>query len=169
MVPGCSMSEPALTFESALSARVAAMADACTQCGKCVEACPVTDAGGVKAAPREVIAGVVDILRLGEGNEAARKWANACVLSGECIKACDYGVNPRFMLAMARSTMARAKNDPREQRKQGVQDFRKVARDVTHISRMQLDDELLARLGQKADAPATDVRPDFVFYTGDRK
>ena len=70
------------------------------------------------------------------------------------------------MLAMARSTMARVKNDPREQRRQGVQDFRKVARDVTHISRMQLDDELLARLGQKADAPATDVRPDFVFYTG---
>ena len=41
-----------------------------------------------------------------------------------------------------------------------------MARDVTHISRMQLDDELLARLGQKADAPATDARPDFVFYTG---
>ncbi len=113
-----------------------------------------------------MLAGVVDILRLGEGNEAARKWASACLLSGECIKACDYGVNPRFMLAMARSTMARVKNDPREQRRQGVQDFRKVARDVTHISRMQLDDELLARLGQKADAPATDVRPDFVFYTG---
>src|SRR5262245_47746890 len=156
MVPGyvpkvdAVMSEPAVTFESALSERVAAMADACTQCGKCVEACPVTDAGGVKGEPREVIAGVIDILRHGEGNEAARKWANACVLSGECIKVCDYGVNPRFMLAMARTTMARAEYDPREQRKQGVEGFRKVARDVTHISRMQLDDELLARLGQKA-------------------
>jgi heterodisulfide reductase subunit D len=160
------MSEPAVTFESALSARVAAMADACTQCGKCVEACPVTDAGGVRGEPRDVIAGVIDILRNGEGNEAARKWANACVLSGECIKACDYGVNPRFMLAMARTTMARAENDPREQRKQGVEGFRKVARDVTHISRLQLDDELLARLGQKADAPANDAQPDFVFYTG---
>jgi heterodisulfide reductase subunit D len=158
--------QPAFTFESALSARVTEMVDACTQCGKCVEVCPVTDAGGVTAEPRAVIAGVLDILRLGEGTEAARKWANACVLSGECIKACDYGVNPRFLLAMARSTMARAKNDPREQRRQGVQDFRKVARDVTHISRMQLDDQLLTRLGQKADAPATDVRPDFVFYTG---
>ncbi len=159
--------QPGVTFESALSERVAAMADACTQCGKCFEACPITEAAGVAdAAPRAVLAGVVDILRLGDGNEAARKWASACLLSGECIKACDYGVNPRFMLAMARSTMARVKNDPREQRKQGVQDFRKVARDVTHISRMQLDDELLARLGQKADAPATDMRPDFVFYTG---
>jgi heterodisulfide reductase subunit D len=156
-----------VTFESALSERITAMADACTQCGKCFEVCPITEAAGVAdAEPRAVLAGVVDILRLGEGNAAARKWASACLLSGECIKACDYGVNPRFMLAMTRSTMARVKNDPREQRKQGVQDFRKVARDVTHISRMQLDDELLARLGQKADGPATDARPDFVFYTG---
>jgi len=159
--------QPGVTFESALSERITAMADACTQCGKCFEVCPITEAAGVAdAEPRAVLAGVVDILRLGEGNAEARKWASACLLSGECIKACDYGVNPRFMLAMARSTMARVKNEPREQRRQGVQDFRKVARDVTHISRMQLDDELLTRLSQKADAPATDVRPDFVFYTG---
>jgi Fe-S oxidoreductase len=158
--------QPNGTFESALSARVAEMVDACTQCGKCVEACPVTDAGGVTAEPRTVIAGVLDILRLGEGNEAARKWANACVLSGECIKACDYGVNPRFLLAMTRTTLARTKNEPREQRKQGVNDFRKVARDVAHLSRLQLDDELLARLGQKSDEATSAERPDFVFYTG---
>ena len=132
------------------------MADACTQCGKCFEVCPITEAAGVAdAEPREVLAGVVDILRLGEGNEAARKWASACLLSGECIKACDYGVNPRFMLAMARTTMARARTIRASSAGSGVEDFRKVARDVTHISRMQLDDELLARLGQKADAPPT--------------
>ena len=159
------------TFEAALAERVAAMADACTQCGKCFEACPITGAAGIgDAEPRTVLAGVVDILRLGDGNEAARKWANSCLLSGECIKACDYGVNPRFMLAMARTSMARQENDTREQRRIGVENFRKVARDVTHISRMQLDDELLARLGQKADSPKDaaghDARPDFVFYTG---
>jgi len=27
--------------------------------------------------------------------------------SGECIKACDYGVNPRFLLTMARLAMLR--------------------------------------------------------------
>jgi hypothetical protein len=79
--------QPALTFESALSARIAAMADACTQCGKCFEVCPITEAAGVAdAEPRAVLAGVVDILRQGEGNEAARTWASACLLSGECIK-----------------------------------------------------------------------------------
>ncbi|MPZ40864.1 MAG: (Fe-S)-binding protein [Rhizobiales bacterium] len=159
--------QPSVTFESALSVRVAEMVDACTQCGKCVEVCPITDAGGVSAEPSEVIAGILDILRLGEGNEAARKWANACVLSGECIKACDYGVNPRFLLAMTRTTMARAESDARAQRKTGVDNFRKVARDVTQISRLQLDDELLARLGQKSGgASSIDARPDFVFYTG---
>ena len=98
------------TFETALSARVAAMADACTRCGKCVEVCPVTGPGGVKAEPVAVISGIIDILRTGDGPEASRKWANACVLSGECIKACDYGVNPRFMLNMARVQMAQHAN-----------------------------------------------------------
>src|SRR5713101_6578864 len=142
------MSSP---FETALTARVEDMLDACTKCGKCFEACPITEAAGIADAdPRATIAGVLDIVRMGDGPEASRKWASACVLSGECIKACDYGVNPRFMLGMARVAMARRKDEPSEQRRHGVEGFRKVAREVTHISQMQLSDELLARLGQKA-------------------
>ena len=137
-----------MTFETALSERAEAMADACTRCGKCVEVCPVTTPGGVNAEPVAVISGVLDILRTGDGPEVSRKWANACLLSGECLKACDYGVNPRFLLGMARVAMTRNKDEPGERRRQGVDGFRKVARDVTHISQMQLDDELLARLGQ---------------------
>ncbi|HYQ09410.1 MAG TPA: (Fe-S)-binding protein, partial [Xanthobacteraceae bacterium] len=99
-----------LTFEVALHARAQAMADACTRCGKCVEVCPVTAPGGLTAeeleGPAAIIGGVVDIVRTGNGNDAARKWANACILSGECIKACDYGVNPRFLLHMARVNLA---------------------------------------------------------------
>src|SRR5215212_6646779 len=136
------------TFESALSDRVAAMADACTQCGKCFEVCPITGAAGIaEADSRAVIAGVLDIVRNGDGSEVSRKWASSCVLSGECIKACDYGVNPRFLLNMARVAMARSKNGPSERRRIGVEDFRKVSRDVTHLSRMQLSDDILARLG----------------------
>jgi len=108
------------TFESALQARADAMAEACTRCGKCVEVCPTTVAAGLTAAERQnpvsVIGGVIDILRHGEGDDAARKWASGCLLSGECIKACDYGVNPRFMLAMARLAMARTRAQPGERR-----------------------------------------------------
>ena len=165
-----------MTFESALAARVDEMADACTRCGKCVEVCPVTGPGGVKAEPVEVISGMIDILKTGTGPEASRKWANACVLTGECIKACDYGVNPRFMLNMARVRMAQHDLAPGDQRRGGVDGFRKVAREVAYISPMQLSDEVLVRLGQKPGATAlssaapraseTGESPDFVFYTG---
>jgi heterodisulfide reductase subunit D len=158
------------TFESALQARADAMADACTRCGKCVEVCPVTDAAGVNAEPRHdpvhVIGGIIDILHQGEGNAAARKWASGCLLSGECVKACDYGVNPRFLLYMARIAMSHAKGDVVAERKTGINGFRLVARDVTHISKLQLDNSLLERLGQGANRPAAATPPDFVFYTG---
>src|SRR5262249_17383537 len=87
------------------------------------------------------------------------------VLTGECIKACDYGVNPRFLLGMARVAMARRKDEPRDQRRHGVEGFRKVAREVTHISQMQLSDELLARLVPKGNEQP-DSAPDVAFYTG---
>src|SRR5580765_6560644 len=132
-------------FETALTARVDAMLDACTKCGKCFEACPITAPAGLDGAdPQAAIAGVLDIVRLGDGPEASRKWANACVLSGECIKVCDYGVNPRFLLTMARVAMVRSENDPHEQRKRGVDGFRLVARDVTYLSRIQLTRAQLA-------------------------
>ena len=65
------------TFESALQSRVDTMIDACTRCGKCVEACPSPTAAGLDAAARDnpvgVIGGVIDVLR---GVKAARPRAN---------------------------------------------------------------------------------------------
>jgi Fe-S oxidoreductase len=157
------------TFENALSHRVEAMVDACTACGKCFEACPITGPAGVAGAePREAISGVLEILRNGGGPESSAKWASSCVASGECIKVCDYGVNPRFLLTMARVAMARVKNEPHQQRKLGVDGFRVVARDVMQLSRMQLTDAQLARLGQDPAAPPQEGAelPEVVFYTG---
>jgi heterodisulfide reductase subunit D len=161
------------TFESALKARADAMADACTRCGKCVEVCPATEAAGLtveeRQDPVEVISGIIDIIRGHEGNGAAEKWASGCLLSGECIKACDYGVNPRFLLYMARIAMSHRKKDAAAERRTGFDAYRLVARDVAQISQIQLDDALLARLGQGAKgkvARAADAKPDFVFYTG---
>jgi heterodisulfide reductase subunit D len=155
-------------FEDALSDRIDEMLDACTRCGKCVEACPVATPAGVAAPAEEVITGVIDILRAGEGSADSRRWASTCMLTGDCIKTCEEGVNPRFLLAMARLAMAKAQSTPQEQRREGVEGFRKLNFEVTTQSRMQLDDDVLARLGQKVAAGSTDgaAAPDFVFYTG---
>ena len=161
-----------MTYEAALNARLDSMVEACTRCGKCVEACPVTGPAGVDATPTAVIEGVLDIVRTGAGPEASQRWASGCVLSGECIKACDEGVNPRFLLAMARVAMARQNDELPTRRRQGVTDFRKLSQDVTVLSRMQLTGEMLERLGQRTEtnrrlgSTAGPERPDFVFYTG---
>lgn len=163
-----------IAFEAALSHRVDEMLDACVRCGRCFTACPIREPAGIADAdPVAAVSGIIDIVRTGRGPEAARKWASSCLLSGECIKACDYGVNPRFLLGMARVRMAQDANDKREQRRAGVHNFRTMAEGVNVLSRMQLTEEQLARLGQQVrnrlEASARNEpaeRPDFVFYTG---
>jgi Fe-S oxidoreductase len=144
------------------------MLDACTKCGACFKACPIAAPAGLgEADPVAVVSGVLDILRLGKGPAESEKWAKACMASGECIKACDYGVNPRFLLTMARLSMLKASNEPADRRKAAVTQFRKVGEDVGVLSRLQLSEDALIRLGQRPskEAPRTEL-PDVVFYTG---
>jgi heterodisulfide reductase subunit D len=157
-----------ISFEMALGEHVDDMLDSCTRCGKCVEVCPSVRPAGISATKSEdIISGVLDLVRTGEGPEASRQWAASCMLSGECIKACDYGVNPRFLLAMARLGMAKADSGLSERRRQGLESYRDVGRDVTVLSRLQLDGEVLERLGQKSAAVSKPAEaPDFIFYTG---
>jgi heterodisulfide reductase subunit D len=166
-----------MSFETALAERIEEMADACTRCGKCVEVCPSVKPAGIEdTAPQGVIGGVIDILRGGGGSEASRAWAQSCMLSGECVRACDYGVNPRFLLAMARVAMKRADQELPQRRRAGAEAIRKLQRDITVLSRLQLSPSDLERLGQRARGASAKVgaaakqdeptAPDFVFYTG---
>ena len=95
-------------FESALDARVAEVLERCTKCGACVEACPMPGPAGLDVGdPKAVAGGVIDLLRGGAGTPEAARWAAICSGSGSCIPACRDGVNPRFMLAMARLALLR--------------------------------------------------------------
>jgi Fe-S oxidoreductase len=155
-------------FEAALNERVGDMLDACTRCGKCVEVCPSVPPANIGgSSPTEVIAGVIDLVRTGDGPEASRKGASACMLSGHCIEACDEGVNPRFLLAMARGAMRRKESDLATRRRAGITRYRQTSRDVATLSRMQLDQAALERLGQGSASLASPAEtPDFIFYTG---
>src|SRR5580700_9599506 len=99
--------EPAHSFVQALRGKVDDILEACTRCGKCVAACPMVDPAGIdlgaaaENAPA-VVGGILDLLSGGEGTPEAVRWAEVCTNSGKCIPACDYGVNPRFMVNMAR-------------------------------------------------------------------
>src|SRR3546814_16811283 len=109
------------TFLDSLDERVSEILDACTQCGRCVEVCPMVDPAGLdRADAKSIVGGVLDILRTGEGPADAERWATVCSGSGFCIPACAYGVNPRFMLASARHALAPAQGDPEGPRQHGV-------------------------------------------------
>ena len=94
--------------ETALGSRVDEMLDACTRCGKCVEACPsvAPPVSRTQVPPTSSAVSLTSCARV-TGPRRHARWASACMRSGECIKACDYGVNPRFLLTMARVAMAK--------------------------------------------------------------
>jgi heterodisulfide reductase subunit D len=137
----------------------------CTACGRCVEVCPMPGPAGLDAADAPgIAAGVLAILRGEAPAEASARWASVCSGSGHCIPACPHGVNPRFMLTMARLAMQR-RSDVATRRKDGFARFTGMTAGVRVLSRMQLPPELLARF-RPDDTDADDTAPDVVFYTG---
>jgi Fe-S oxidoreductase len=152
-------------FLASLDSRAAEIVDSCTRCGKCVEVCPMPGLTGIDAShPEGIVSGVLEILREGKGPEASARWASVCTGSGHCIAACDYGVNPRFMLALARRAVK--KGQPEENRREaGKKSFKDMSRGVKVLSRLQLPPALLERLNPSSH-PERSEPPDLIFYTG---
>lgn len=149
------------SFGQALEARTQEVLDRCTRCGGCFEVCPMT--GPAQIADRKAADVVVGVLRLiqGEtGSADAVRWAQVCSGSGSCIPRCQDGVNPRFMLALARLAIQR-RASVEEQHSKGAAAFASMGRGVRVLSRMQLPPDVLARF--RSGSPA---KPDVVFYTG---
>ena len=146
-------------------ARGEAIADACTRCGECFRACPMVEPAGIGGADAsETTAAIVDLITGGPGNDDAVRWASVCSGSGNCIPACNYGVNPRFMVQLARG-FARAQKGEAPLNTRWRKGFQTMSRGVRILSRLQLPPETLARL-RGLDGPPRTSPPEVVFYTG---
>src|SRR5271168_3753971 len=147
-------------------ARGEAIANACTRCGACFQACPmVAPAGLGEADPQEAAAGINDLITGGTGSTAAVNWASVCSGSGNCIPACPEGIDTRFMVQLARG-FARAQESGAPLNARWRRGFQTMSRGVRILSRLQLPPEALARVrGQSAEQPRQSP-PDVVFYTG---
>ena len=109
--------------------------------------------------PKALAAGILTVLR-GGTHEQASRWAEVCSGSGHCIPVCQYGVNPRLMLALARlATQAGAELPAKRQT--GFNRFGAMTKGVRVLSRLQLPPETLARFTDHEEPS-----PEVVFYTG---
>jgi Fe-S oxidoreductase len=156
-----------LSFADAMRVRTNHILDACTRCGKCVEACPMTEPAGLDPADATAIAGgILNLLAGGEGTQDAERWAQVCTNSGKCIPACEYGINPRLMVNLARIA-SKAKTGEATVRVAANQYFNAMSRGTRVIARLQLPPDVLARINPPLrPAGAYQGAPDIVFYTG---
>ena len=154
------MHAPALEY--ALHDQVDEILDRCTSCGACAEVCPMPGPAGLDTSdPGRLAGGILTLLRGGE-DAAASRWAAVCSGSGHCIPVCQYGVNPRLMLALAR--VADVSRDAAAARRQtGFTRFGAMTKGVRVLSRLQLPPDTLARFRGDDDDSSP---PEVVFYTG---
>ncbi|MCP5149202.1 MAG: (Fe-S)-binding protein [Ectothiorhodospiraceae bacterium] len=129
------------SLQDFLARERAAITEACTACGRCVEVCPVVPHAGIEGSePSGVAAGVRALLAGADQlTPDAAAWVGHCNGCGDCLPVCPEGVNPRRMVSLAQATTSAAGN--------GVPEvFRKMARAVRLMAAMQLVPEDVARL-----------------------
>ena len=149
-------------FIDGLDRRAQEITDACTRCGRCVEVCPTIQPGGIDASePPRLVEGILGLLGAGNATDDARRWATLCNGSGQCISACEYAINPRLMLSLARLRSQRQSAPAEELAERGRRAFQRMGHGVQVLSRLQLPPQLRDRLRDRSDTHA-----DIVFYTG---
>lgn len=148
-----------------LDQRTSQMADACTACGACVSVCPTPAIEGLDVShPEDITENVRQILRGEQHTQEAAIWARQCCGSGFCRNVCDHGIDPRFMLTMARRALLKA--EPlADRRRNGKAEFQTMSRGVKVISRLQLPPQLMEKLSPRSQPDRT-APPDVIFYTG---
>jgi Fe-S oxidoreductase len=88
---------------------------ACTSCGKCYEVCPMARYSAHPATDgKDVVPGVLAVLRGEAGGAAALGWIAVCTRSGVCVPACPEAVDPRTMMRLARMTALGGRESPKQ-------------------------------------------------------
>lgn len=133
----------ASSTEAYLEAAGPQLADQCTACGACFDACPMVDYVDLrKADAREITADLRRLARGEPGGSQAVSWVGACTKSGRCRSACPEqasGLDAMLLIRIARqralnvTRQLKAKNDPTA--------FPRVKT----FARLQLTDEELAK------------------------
>ena len=163
-----------MTFEAAIAARTQAMLDACTRCGKCVEVCPMTGRRASMPHPKDVICGVLDIVRFGDGPQASQSGPGL-----HAQRRLHQGLRLRGQPALparhgARGDAQRHRNDCETcAARRGIDQFRAVAdarpcsRGCNSTKTSSRGSARRSRIGSTAARlPSRASDPDFVFYTG---
>lgn len=110
--------------------------------------------------PKQMISAVIERLINGAANVEADAWAGICCASRYCIEACPEGLNPRFMLSMVRRAASEQKT-LQERRSNGRAEFKKMARSVRVIARLQMPSRVMERLSPSSH-PNAQRPPDVV-------
>jgi heterodisulfide reductase subunit D len=153
-------------FVASLETRARDIVDHCSRCGRCVEVCPTAGPAEVdRRDPPAVVAQVLELLRgAGDPASAGARWAETCTGSGACRAACDDGVNPRFMLALARVRL-NERRASEARRATGQKAFHTMSRGVKVLSRLQLPADVVGHVTRAARADES-LAPDVVMYLG---
>lgn len=160
------MSGREASFVASLDTRAEAIVDGCSRCGRCVEVCPTAGPAGIDTREAaSIVSEVLDILR-GHGDPASRgaRWAETCTGSGACITACDDGVNPRFMLAMARVRL-NERSAEGDRHATGQKAFHAMSQGVKVLSRLQLPAAFLGDVTRSAHG-GDGADADVLMYLG---
>jgi ferredoxin len=131
------------TTQAFLTKAGPALAELCTACGACFEACPMVNHIGLSAAEAASVTDGLRHLARGEpGPPGTVAWVGACAKSGLCVDACPEKAAGLDAMLLVRVARQQAINTTRQlQAKQDPTLFPRVK----IFARLQLTDEELAR------------------------
>jgi Fe-S oxidoreductase len=131
------------TTEAFLAEAGPRLADLCTACGACFEACPMVDHLGLRGSDPEAATAGLRLLATGAAAPAETvKWTAACAKSGLCVSACPEkaaGLNAMLLVRIARQ---RAINDTKQV---SIKPDPALFPRVKIFARLQLTDEELGK------------------------